>query len=102
MGPVRECGPRRASRLASSSLTTFRSVAVTTPWATWSWPLTTVMGICTSSGWPNAASAAPTCVARRSDERDGVLRHRFDRVGDRAGGGADAPVVERDHAVLLG
>src|SRR5207237_4614829 len=40
--------------------------------------------------------------AERPDERDGVLGHRFDRVGDRAAGGADAAVVERDHAVLLG
>src|SRR5438067_624306 len=40
--------------------------------------------------------------AERPDERDGVLRHRFDGVGDRAGGGADAPVVECDHAMRCG
>ena len=38
----------------------------------------------------------------RPDERDGVVRHCLDRVGHRAGGGADASVVEGDHAVLRG
>ena len=40
--------------------------------------------------------------AERPDERDGVVRHGLDRVGHRAGGGADASVVEGDHAVLRG
>ncbi len=39
---------------------------------------------------------------QRPDEGDGVLGHRLDGVRRRAGGRADAPVVERDDPVLRG
>ena len=40
--------------------------------------------------------------AERPDEGDGVVRHRLDGVRRRAGGGADAAVVEGDDPVLRG
>ncbi len=40
--------------------------------------------------------------AERADEGVGVVGHRLDAVGNLAGGGADAAVVERDDVVLLG
>ena len=38
----------------------------------------------------------------RTDESDGVVRHRLDGVGHLAGGGADTAVVEGDDAVPRG
>ena len=40
--------------------------------------------------------------AERADEGVGVVGHRLDAVGNLAGGGADAAVVERDDVVLPG
>ena len=40
--------------------------------------------------------------AQRPDEGDGVVRHRLNGLRRRAGGGADAPVVERDDPVFRG
>ena len=40
--------------------------------------------------------------AQRPDEGDRVFRHRLNALRHRAGGGADAPVVERDDPVFRG
>ena len=47
-------------------------------------------------------SRSTRCKLHRLDEGDRVVGHRLDRVRRRAGRGADADVVERDHASIRG
>ena len=78
MDLVKESGPRPPPRLASSSSTTFRSVAVITPWATWLWPPTTVMGHLYITGLAERRFRGTylRCEAIDVDGSQATVRHR--------------------------